>query len=496
MQRFNRFLHKAPLHTLLLPVFFVLYNILELDNYVTLAEVAISLGVLLPSGFALAWLGKRFFRCWQKAAISSTLLLLVLLFYRDAYYALDDVFGSSLRHRYMVPALALCWLSFTILLKIRKASPTRLNHYLNVLLLLVVVLEIGRVGANHFTGRAWKSTIALEGKHPQMPKVEVKNRYPDVYFILLDAYTNPNSLKTWWDYDNKEFLRFLKSNHFKWQKQAISNYNVTQYSMASMLNMEYLPDLWAEVDNNISWETILRVKINNSEVARQFALHGYDVVNYSLFDVAGQPHYIDYDYLNFHGLSLHEHLFKKSLPGKIYADTYFSTLKPTRGRELMHKLAEESKRKTERSRFVYTHLIMPHRPYYFDAEGNLYEHGLGKFPDDPTASYLEQLNYTNTLVTETVEQILENTGGDCVIILQGDHGYRGFRDTSMRDKEGYSTLNAVYFPDHGCTECYPEVSGVNVFRVVLNELFRLKLPYLEDYPDKRMHKDHEPGADC
>jgi len=489
----DAWLQRKPLHPVLLALFFMLYNIRELDNYVTFGEVAISIAVLLPLALLLTALARPALGSWRKAGIVASMLLVLLLFYRDIYYALDDVFGAALRHRLLLPALLGAVLLAAALLRFNKRSAASGTHYLNLLLTIITVVELGRVGYNHLNGREWKGMIALEGKHPTLEHVAVKKPGPDIYFILLDAYTNPNSLPIYWGFDNSPFTDFLQERGFYWSEEATSNYNVTQYSMASMLNMEYLPDLWSNMNNTISWETILRVKINNSEVAQRLARHGYEVVNYSLFDVGGASHYIDYDYLNFHGLSLYEHLFKKSAPGKLYADTYFSSLSPTRARDLFKRVQEEAgKRNEDRSRFVYAHLILPHRPFYYDAEGNVYEHGFGKYPDDPIASYLEQLQYTNKLVQATVDSILEKTNGNAVILLQGDHGYRGFKDRAIRDLEGYSILNALYLPNgKNCEECYPSVSGVNTFRVLLNELFNEQLPYLEDYPDKRMHKDLE-----
>ncbi len=490
--KLDALLAKAPLHPILLAVFFMLYNILELDNYVTLGEVGVSLLVLVPLALLLTVAAFPLLRCWQKSGIVALLAVFVLLFYRDLYFALASVGGANIRHRVLVPLLFSLPAVATFFLRRSKRSFRSFTHYLNILMIVVVAREVARVGENHLNGRAWKTMISLEEKTPDMPTALVKNERPDIYFILLDAYTNPNSLPTYWDYDNSPFTDYLADRGFYWSQEATSNYNVTQYSMASMLNMEYLPDLWSNIDNIISWETILRVKINNSEVASRLTRHGYEIQNYSLFNVGGRDHYIEYDYLNFHGLSLHEHLLKKSAPGKIWADTYFSTLSPTRSRELLAKVAAASAERHDYPQFVYTHLIMPHRPFYYDAEGNVYENGLGKYADDPIANYLEQLQYTNKLVQETVDQILENTNGNAVILLQGDHGYRGFRDRSIRDLEGYSTLNALYLPQgKQCNECYPSASAVNTFRVLLNELFREGLPYLEDYPDKRMHKDDE-----
>jgi hypothetical protein len=61
-----------------------------------------------------------------------------------------------------------------------------------------------------------------------------------------------------------------------------------------------------------------------------------------------------------------------------------------------------------------------------------------------------------------LRSLIEESGNPPVIILQGDHGFRGENRVTI--------LNAYYLPQ-GAGELYPAISPVNSFRVVLNEYF-------------------------
>lgn len=38
---------------------------------------------------------------------------------------------------------------------------------------------------------------------------------PDIYYILMDSYTSAESLRSYWNYDNSEFINFLTSHGFQ-----------------------------------------------------------------------------------------------------------------------------------------------------------------------------------------------------------------------------------------------------------------------------------------
>ena len=78
-----------------------------------------------------------------------------------------------------------------------------------------------------------------------------------------------------------------------------------------------------------------------------------------------------------------------------------------------------------------------------------------------------------------VKALKNNTHGEAVIIILGDHGFRV--PTEEKHPEwAFQNLNAVYFPSKNYTGFYDSITSVNQFRVVLNTLFDQRLPLLKD----------------
>ena len=441
-------------------------TILLIGAFVTFFILNIILNYKIKSGLLIIW------------------LTVILIFYSDIYYFLKDIafIESILRHRYLVALLAISWV--LLFLFIRKSSKnfTPLNHYLNVLTALFFTIELAFVIHNHFTERQWKDFISIEDKNPKIDTAAIAGKatseHPSVYFILLDAYINSNSLKKHWGFDNSEFLSSLKGNGFHIVEHAKSNYDATIYSMPSMLNMDYLPDL-SHITNEITINTICRAWLKRSAVTAEFKKAGYEFINLSFFDIHEQPSTIEFDDLMLHGLSFYKHLFKKTMPGRIMADTYHTTLKPNRAVSMVEKAGELAETHHDNPLFVYSHALMPHRPYYFDGEGILYENGLGKYPDDEQKSYLEHLKYGNKITLETVERILK-AEPDATIIIQGDHGAQIFEKEEDNRLEVYNTFCAIRFASGNYQNIPEDMTPVNLFRIVLNENTGKNYPMLED----------------
>jgi len=85
--------------------------------------------------------------------------------------------------------------------------------------------------------------------------------------------------------------------------------------------------------------------------------------------------------------------------------------------------------------------------------------------------YRYQLEYTNKVIFSLVKGLLENSVQPPVIILQGDHGLLSPGRTTI--------LNAIYMPG-GSKSLYPEMSPVNTFRIIFNQLFSENNPQLPD----------------
>ena len=100
------------------------------------------------------------------------------------------------------------------------------------------------------------------------------------------------------------------------------------------------------------------------------------------------------------------------------------------------------------------------------------------------AWYREQAMYADERVGQMIDQLLERSKKPPIIVLMGDHGPRsGVKaEPSQTDlEECMSNLTAIYMPGRNNAGLYPQITPVNIFRVILNEYFDAKLPLLEDH---------------
>jgi len=130
-------------------------------------------------------------------------------------------------------------------------------------------------------------------------------------------------------------------------------------------------------------------------------------------------------------------------------------------------------------KFVYTHLELPHFPYYYDQFGNPYpdEIMVNNAPGDKI-KYIEYLKYTNKVLLKLVDEIINNNQTPPVIILMSDHGFRWLAGGA--GKYEFSNLFSVYLPDKNYSQFNDSITSVNVFRALLNTEFCQQSRMLKD----------------
>ena len=135
--------------------------------------------------------------------------------------------------------------------------------------------------------------------------------------------------------------------------------------------------------------------------------------------------------------------------------------------------------------FVFAHLLMPHPPYVFLADGTV-------SPED--ATYETQMDYTNARIKAIVSALLARAEDERpIIILQADEGPYPARYQRQRDRFDWSTatadelamkfgiLNAMYLPgEEGQETLRSDLTSVNTFRTLFRRYFGTDLPDLPD----------------
>jgi hypothetical protein len=374
------------------------------------------------------------------------------------------------------------------------------NLYFNLLSILFLVNSGIPVG-NDMLG------ISMSFNQSRPTPVAVVNSAtprPDIYYIILDGYGRNDILQALYNFDNSDFLDALDSKGFYIAEESSSNYVQTMLSLSSSLNVDYLQSLKADGANLESREDLAEL-LYKSKVRNILAQNGYELVSFrNSYNATISNAEIYYDDTGFaypvtvfeslminHTMArapLNVPVFNKALiemPYDIHRSQILSTIARLQEIPLM-----------EGDYFVYAHIIAPHTPFVFDANGKAIAH---KEPfrlaegnqyiknhsrEDYIEGYRQQIQYITTLVMETVDAILANSDTPPIIIIQSDHGPGSRLHLGTLKKtlpaERFGILNAYYFPDQDYTLLYPSITPVNSFRVLLNQFFGQDYALLPD----------------
>ncbi|MEP7230281.1 MAG: sulfatase-like hydrolase/transferase [Ginsengibacter sp.] len=483
-------LRKQPWYLFLLPLFFVMHGFVENFGFINFWDVLILATTYVAGAIILFFLIFLLFKNRVKAAMAASFIIAFYLFFG----AIQDLCKSHLpvlnRYSLLLSLFAIMFIAVVVYLKKSKNSFSKLNLFLNSLFLLYIIVDFGLLVYKNFNPPVNKLSIyPFEKSHSYKPCDSCSK--PDIYFLLFDEYASSASLRNYFNFDNS-LDTFLLSQGFHIQSQSTSNYNFTPFSMASLLNMSYLAGI---KPGEISIEDYARCTdlIKKNAVINFLSAEGYDIVNYSIFDLAGNPSMISQDFL--------------PLQTKLISDgTLFSRLQKDLGwllvtskfeikwlsdkvfyqgmrnnESFIGHLKKSSSTVADKPRFFYAHLFMPHRPFYFDKNGHE-KNGEDIYRSSEelnTDAYLQYVSYTNTRIRDLISAIKRNTNNKAVIIFMGDHGFR--KPTADGDLTHYfDNQNAVYIPSKDYHLLYDSVSAVNQFRIIFNTLFRQDFTILKD----------------
>lgn len=294
---------------------------------------------------------------------------------------------------------------------------------------------------------------ALVGERPE---VALRGRFdasggvggslPDVYWIVLDGYARADVLRSHFGFDNGPFVRFLERRGFRVAEEAWANYVRTDLTVASMLNATYLEP--ADVELAVAQRALTKL-IDDPWFFAVMRRAGYGVetvraVPYRTVFPDGDGVFPADD------VSPLEELAMSPLLHGVLAQT-------AAGRPATGVLAGAHRRHLERGfdrlassvrssaaagsegreppppKLVYAHLLLPHQPFVFAADGSARRPHLkgfrlwygideGRNPEDYREGYVGQLRYTNARLAEVLERILASSSRPVAVVLMGDHG--------------------------------------------------------------------------
>ncbi len=482
------FLKKQPWYLFLLPVFFVMhgynenFGVIPLEDLLLLALMYVSAISLI---FGLLYL---LFRDIFKASIITVFIFAFYLFFGAIQDFFKLIFPFFSKYSVLIFIFFSFFVALLIWLKKRSGRQVRLMFFLNGLLLIYIFIEVGKTLLYAGTGKSPQLQVSASKLPPPCDSCTK----PDIYFLLFDEYASSKSLKKNYRYDNSQMDSFLKKNGFHVFPESKSNYNFTPFSVASILNMNYI----ANVDSaEVTIQDYARCNdlIKNNLVIKYLAANGYEINNLSVFDLLNEPTQAISTFLPYKtSLITAQTLFNRIrkdlmwmlLTGpfqqKWLTDKYLFINRDVNG-NFENRLLEQAAKPGNRPRFFYTHFYYPHPPFYYDATGNLKPAAIIKKEGDSldTRAYLDYLSYANTRVQPMIATLIKSTNGKAVIVVMGDHGFR--KPVAGTSKENYfQNMNAVYIPGSNISSWPDKLSGVNEFRFIFNKLFHTNVPLLED----------------
>jgi hypothetical protein len=176
-------------------------------------------------------------------------------------------------------------------------------------------------------------------------------------------------------------------------------------------------------------------------------------------------------------------------------------------RRQLNILNELATKEKPGGRFIFAHILVPHDPFAFNADGSLSTvPGVDSIGLPIKQKYTNQVEFINSQMKELIAKVQKQTDGKAVMILNADEGpYPQFlNDTfktpqatdpaavgsaavgeDMREwpenylKMKYGILQAVHIPK-ATNEDLEQLSSVNVFRIVLNRYLGYNLEYLPE----------------
>ena len=402
-----------------------------------------------------------------------------------------------------VGSLALLVMAVTAISLYLLRKPVRVQQVsfsLTMFALVFALFQIGSLTAILSTiPLSYFKNMAARPNSPSIPLSDVARNRPDIYYIVLDGYPREDVLREIYQYENAEFIDKLTALGFVVPENAHSNYARTAISVSTTLDMQYWDAISPGMENAVYWWLVEPV-MDHNRLRKSLETIGYQYVSVATdWGITDNPsadiHLEPYSFT----LSEYENYMLSITPLKLlYAP--FQRFSPIITNDVHRKYirydldALKHGNEIPSPKFVFSHIIVPHPPFVFDANGDPINSG-GSFTfDSPDAtlfskqeykeSYIGQIEFINEQILQVIEALLAGSSVPPVIIIQADHGsalYVDFEDLEGSClKERFSVFAAYYLPDRPASVVPENISAVNVFRIVLNQYFDASLELLDD----------------
>lgn len=514
------------IYPLLVAAFPVLFTWSHNSDMLTIGDMLpVGLFIIVVFGLILRSL-RKVLRDPERAALITSLIAFWCFSYGIASALCEAVNGGPFESRRaggVLAAATLILLVFAIRWAVRsRRGLAPLNHYLGVVALLLVGLNVAEM--------AWARRSVLLGSPAAVPagagegaipsaagsRAEGAPKgasFPNIIWLMTDGYGRADVLQKIYGFDNTPFLKALADEGFYIAGNARSNYSLTILSLASAFNVQLLSDLARRYEGRQTDTGPIVDLLKNNLTMDLLRRAGYDIVTfasgYNLAEIRQGTQFIE----AVKGRSEFVRILLEHSP----IIPLFQLYDP----ELAVNPADAHRARTnavfdllpatlrrEAPVFVFAHVLLPHPPFLFDADGaplpaphGVYTIRDGNFiipwlldKEQYRRGYVGQVRYLNKRILELIPRIKRESSRPLVVLISGDHGPGSnlvLNEQASSDMfERFSILAAVLLPERDYSAWYPSVSPVNFFVLILNKYLGTNFPQQKDLSFFAAFEDH------
>jgi len=494
------------------PLSFILIYYGNNANIVKIQDTFLSLILALVIASALYIILRWITKSWEKAVISSGVFFFL-------FFNLDNISRILYLYRIIPPShnfglfvyqktKSITAIILAVLFILLRLFLTRNKKSSATLFRLVILFSIGMIGivigALLFPGlqrafgprqvsgedfnQNWQRKLTSEAS-----LLSSADELPDIYYIILDGYGRDDVLQDIYNFDNGPFLNSLKNQGFIVSNKSLANYKQTDFSLSSLLNMDYVNWIGEEIGVANDDYLPLYYILDHNRVFEQLHRIGYRI---DTFTTGFQPTEFDTSDVilkpgnypnNF------EIMIINATPLCLFWDNQLYAIHRQRILYTLQNLAEAGEQ--DGPDFVFAHIAAPHPPFVFSANGEEVNPGhpynnmdgsnffvLGSV-DEYKSGYTNQLAFVSKQVLSAIDEIKQKSPNPPVIFIQGDHGPASEFNFDVLEtsnlSERYPILYTYYNPCSN-NQIPQDITPVNSFRYIFNTCFATNLSYLEN----------------
>ena len=305
---------------------------------------------------------------------------------------------------------------------------------------------------------------------------------PNVYYFILDAYGSVSSIRQTLDYDNGPFIEAMEERGFYHAGDAISSYNRTVFTLASIFAQDYFVTDGMTVEEgkkrHLTYPSLLNAPYPPSLVvdAKSQGYEFYLVGNY--WAPCAGPWVSCY--AEAQGSAYLADVFWSATPSMAFvAAARAGDAENVPDVDAIGKLRERLKESgaPKTPTFTFVHHLSPHAPYLFHADCSLrgeYGIDLDGWPESAKPYFLDNLLCANLNAAQIADEIIA-LDPDSIVVFQGDHGTsftvgwdRPFDEwLPAWIHERSSMLNLVRLPEACRSWLAPDLDNVTTIQAVM-----------------------------